>query len=1281
MISTFVSVFDQSAGAVVGSNAWTADHIGTAVVSGAVLYKNGIAQGDTCTYVHDDVLHLQLTAASTDNTTLFAVYSLNGHEGVWSVATANVDNYPLQFSFTGVIGAIAGSTIQSSSFVLQRLTKPVAIKVAPVNRAQLYKNGVASGLSVVAENGDSIYVECTPTDSISYVPVSVGAYVENFSVQTVQVDTHPTIPVFAPAQANPDQVVTSSTYTVAGLETQVQALAADAVLLHNGVAGAGPVLVSNGDTLALQITAGSHSRDVAHAVLRIGDVEVGWVVTTLEQAAHYRVTPANLGRPLLDSAFVADNSDNRIFAIDSTLACASRALDAEPTFVDDQTEHLFLASYYEDCVYVLSTTDQQVLFKIDMGAGSRPYAVAHAPTEFLGNKTAYKFVTLSGTKKVVQLDPDQGYAVLATFSLPASPMGIACDNAGVLHVACDDGTVVLFGTNDLVTYAVIGVEQVGTSLLEVCAAGDTVFVSDYVENKVYKFVGTAVVDTFDTGLYPLGLFYADGYLYSCDSGENTITKTDVATKEQIKIRTLAYPSSCSVDASDALWISHLGVSSLLKVDGAIHTVVPVPAPTFAVAQTEHGPIAASLYANLLSRVGPEVRTHSAMAQVVTPTTRAVLNTVLQLNERPSLITVSSVYDAFLYKNGVNVGQHTYAVAGDVVAVSSTSHSGFVEQNTIWLTVDGAPVAVTLTTINPIPNMMYFGGAFNQYLGDVSVSEEAVVSGLTDGTSVELTYDNPQGAIWVNGTAKGTTALVTNGDRIRLQSVAEGVYGESIVYKLTSGGEVVGTFRIQSIVLDGPMREEEISDYEGYYTTSYISETASYRHCAVSWEIGSCPDVHTDIVLPEVLHVSTADFAAREGTQAPEPSPCYTDVRTGFAVHEPLPGEAAADYTRFSGEDLELAAPAASYSQPASVYPGPSITGIYLSASDSLAGETSATRLQQSALAGGTLVPTAVEQSIVLLTRSDLAPAIVPAQTLFAPAAYALGVEDSARILSAPQFLRSVRLVGHIANAAFVRFSLAHNDEHIGMAYASFAKPGAVVYLSTSFDRLPHRPSVLEFSYRATVHETGQVTFAFDYDQTVHETGIVAVARPETRLYSLAPSFFVNRPEVLEGAKGVYLLVSQLGATRHIVSSLALPSPSALRYGLAPTLVKQPNAVHHSWADKFVLRPSGVKPASTVRMVANAAAKYQIRGAVLIAQAYTKERFVAQDNGSVPTGLFDTYEAALTDCALYGDGGVCSAYLTHGGKWTWRTEPDLDIVCELSALKAGKLPVAGWISGG
>ena len=824
MQNLFQNVTGAVLNSVVASNIWQANLSGSLSVSGGSIVKNGLVVASPASFVSGDFLSIRVTASSLENTAVHAVYQINGDPGTFSVATVNNNEYEYQFTLTDVGNVARSAPIDSNELNLYRLSAPVTVSVPSVFSATIVKNGIPVGQTTTVVNGDKLKLRLTTPASALYqvkVPLFVGSYYDDFILTTVAIDQSPDRFTFTDVTgATEGSTVLSNLITIAGIDTgaSVTATIANGILVKNGTDVGSSTSVSLGDTLRAKVTASALSLGAVCAVVTIGDIQAAFNVVTRELSDYYYTLAANKDKTQFEQTFTPDLAANRLVKLDTGGVFTAYSFTA-PTNTEDQTDHIFLASYYEDAVYVMGTNGT-TLRKITLPAGSKPYSGGYSPRSSPADTVAKKYFACNGTDKVVEVDPAT-YTVTRTFSLAvgAKPMGVGADETNIFVANYGLGTV---STIDIATGIVSNINVSGTPYELAVPEQETgaFWVTKHQENTVEKWSNGVRSLQVTVGGRPTGVCLNSNHVFVANSYDNTVSKIDKATGVIISTYdTLSCPMY--VQATDTyLYVGHFGTSKIQRITLAtgVATTYSDTGRHFGIGLDASGNLwIARLYNNAPAFVGAADRISPVSAISFTDVALNSLSNISFVvsgtDDHPKLLSVPALSGVQVKIDGVAVATPC-VVNGSQVEITVASSPKYYDTVTLIAYISDTAITATVRTEpNLIPDTLYFSNVFNVEVNAVILSNQVTIAGLTAGFSTQLLYDNANGVLIINGIEKTASENVVNGDTVQLQSVVQGPYGTANTYNVRAQGTVVGSYKVVTMVLGGAIHGPAWSEYE------------------------------------------------------------------------------------------------------------------------------------------------------------------------------------------------------------------------------------------------------------------------------------------------------------------------------------------------------------------------------------------------------------------------------------------------------------------------------------
>ena len=290
---SFTAVTGAAPSSIQTSNAITVTGtipVAISVTGGTYSINGGAFTSTPGTVQPGDQVVLQMSAASTYNTSSSAIVNIGGVTSPFTVTTAAQP--PQQAGFTPVTGSSVGVTQISNPITVTNITAAAPISVS--GGAQYSINGGPfTGAPGTVQPGDQVTLEINapPTYSSTATAVlTIGGSTSNFAVTTAAEPVlQGTFTNAAGAAVSSTQV--SNPITVMGITTPaVISITGGSYSINGGAFTSVAGTVQPGDQVTVQITAPPTSNATATAVLTIDGVNATFAVTTGGQALNVAVT-------------------------------------------------------------------------------------------------------------------------------------------------------------------------------------------------------------------------------------------------------------------------------------------------------------------------------------------------------------------------------------------------------------------------------------------------------------------------------------------------------------------------------------------------------------------------------------------------------------------------------------------------------------------------------------------------------------------------------------------------------------------------------------------------------------------------------------------------------------------------------------------------------------------------------------------------------------------------------------------------------------------------------
>ena len=305
----FASVSGVDPGTLVTSNPITVSGINApapiAIAGGAFSIDGGAFTASATTVTNGQTVAVRLTSGSGYEQGVSAALTIGGVSASFNVTTKAapveeptepgddvpagdepIDTTPDSFGFGRVLDADLNTIVTSRSATITGINAPALIEIS---RGTFSIDGgpFTAGPATVT-NGQTVVVQVTSSSSYDVEVkgrVTVGGVLGVFRVKTAAgppADTTPDAFTFVPVSGvSPNTVQTSNPVVVSGINKPSPiAITAGAFSIDGGAFTASPAMVTNGQTVVVQLTSASGYEQLVSAVLTIGGVSASFEVTT-----------------------------------------------------------------------------------------------------------------------------------------------------------------------------------------------------------------------------------------------------------------------------------------------------------------------------------------------------------------------------------------------------------------------------------------------------------------------------------------------------------------------------------------------------------------------------------------------------------------------------------------------------------------------------------------------------------------------------------------------------------------------------------------------------------------------------------------------------------------------------------------------------------------------------------------------------------------------------------------------------------------------------------------
>ena len=759
-----------------------------------------------------------------------------------------------QFYFDTPSSVNIGAAYSTDEFIITDITGSLPISVPNILNAKIFINGVQqAGTTATISAGQKFKLafDITGVEGESIVfPFFLGnnSYLFNSTAKSVDV-------VVTPFYFNDitgaalTTAYTSNTVTL-NFKPSTASLTLNitgATIVKNGVDQvSSSITFANGDTLALRLTSSTNYQAPSYVKVTAGTYENVWSVTTLNDPNAFWVKPTEKDKLLFENANTSTSVTARLSKITSTGTITSINLEGTPTAVADSLgDYVFIANFFKDKIYKVDANELQVNAVLAMPAGSRPASIAEAITG--SDNWDSIAITLSATNTVrfIKKDGSSYYDL----TVGTTPMGI-CSGGDYLWVANKGSSSISvltfnYTTNKYESYSLISIPSSSPYEIFSNLSGTAIFVTDYIQNKVYVVTTSALSKTYSVGNNPYGVAYSGNYIYCANSYDGTVTKIDTTNDTLTTYNINASPDSITVDKNGYVYVTNMENSKVYVYTSAFvlyatydtgYTNTWVNASTY---ETAAFTFVAHLYDDVIKgRLQLETDASSGQftEQLMLPRDTMVTSDTVTISGliRSDTVTIEGYKDAALIVNGVTLATGASATInnGDTVAVTLRTPHQY--DTSIYLAITAKAYRREFhikTEPKLFPDDMVFLPEYGIVVGEDVTSNILTVAGITEGYSASVTCDTEGAVLYVNGIPSFTYPVsVNNGDTLQIAWQSSMGFSEIKSINLIANSVSFGLYKIFAISLNGPERDKVYVNWTtlpGLQLADYTDTSSSY----------------------------------------------------------------------------------------------------------------------------------------------------------------------------------------------------------------------------------------------------------------------------------------------------------------------------------------------------------------------------------------------------------------------------------------------------------------------
>jgi YVTN family beta-propeller protein len=212
------------------------------------------------------------------------------------VRTYSYDYIPDRVAFLGLIDASPSIDYTSNPVTISglRVGAVITCSIPAIANAYIKKNSVNVGWSTTITNGDILEIVQRANSSYGSnqtIRLAYGEFTADYSVTTLTEDVTPDQITFTDiANATPSTVYTSNAATISGLTAGSSlsiSTSAGSFVKNSIPTGSATISVTNGDSIAIQLTASSSNDVLTTAVVTLGNIFEQWSILTASLATDH----------------------------------------------------------------------------------------------------------------------------------------------------------------------------------------------------------------------------------------------------------------------------------------------------------------------------------------------------------------------------------------------------------------------------------------------------------------------------------------------------------------------------------------------------------------------------------------------------------------------------------------------------------------------------------------------------------------------------------------------------------------------------------------------------------------------------------------------------------------------------------------------------------------------------------------------------------------------------------------------------------------------------------
>lgn len=749
-------------------------------------------------------------------------YSITNFDGKIAVCSlyqnspnpiANIDRSPGAFEFSSPIEVPRNYTITSTEAVVQSIeqNETVLVWVPQVLSATIYINDIAVPSATNVELDDIVQISIiSPEESTTTfgIPLIIGDKYSYFGSTTYDVDSTPDSFEFVPVlNVVPLSVQTSNPVTITGIDPDaiVVVTVNKGVVLKNGIDKGNFSEFSLNDILNIRVAASDKRCEVIHVVINAGNYTTVWSVATEQNYLGEFTNGTKLWElPTVPANSIIDSSRFLTHLQNEFSTITDVDLNQVGTgFVDNGS--LIIIDPVTKEILSLDTLSMQVEGSI-LTTGT-PVAYAYFPLISESIVATVSLVITSSPNALLVLD--NNLQILASIPLANTPLDLVSVDVDRVIISYDTEVIEYQLTE---SYYLIQLNTVQAPKARIFSFERLVFISYNGKTDVhYPF--TNIIKTIERGAIDIS-FSETGFAIADDW--NNQVAIYLYSFQQLSSITFDEPPIAVARTNTSTYAALPLSGRIVRIDTGVITNQVILDDTI-IDMVAHG--TSMLVARMWSNLNLEefAIPLTDLDAVILPITENAEPLSIQESAsftisgllRHAILVIDTYPGSTIIVNGEDKGVVAKVFNGDEVKFLSNAPAGYYTlRNINFGTCRGFYQFKIRTIGNRLPNVVFFNTKYDTLVSTIEESNVVVIDGLTPGFTSVIDITSTTSEIFVllvnDVEIEGSTATVTNGDQLKFVVKVSPMYGEPNFYELSYNGQVFGSFKIVSLILDGPI---------------------------------------------------------------------------------------------------------------------------------------------------------------------------------------------------------------------------------------------------------------------------------------------------------------------------------------------------------------------------------------------------------------------------------------------------------------------------------------------